>query len=584
MALDGLFLHVVKKELLSIAQNARVDKIHQPSKDEIVINLRGKGMSAKLLLTANANNPRAHFTNIALENPKAPPMFCMLLRKHLSTARLVNIRQEGLDRIIYFDFETVNELGDFVIITIILEIMGRHSNIIVVNQNGKIIDSIKRITEDMSSVRSILPGITYTLPPMQDKVNFFDFDKEEVKKIFIDGKNQDFAKSIVSVFQGVSPLLAREIAHYATGGLDLMKNDVSNFRYERMFEYIQMLGRKIENDDYNFTILLEKDKPKNFYFTDLEQYGSYLGKTQYESASELLDAYYSEKDRVIRVKQRSNDLLKLIVNLNDRVQRKLIVQKSELAESKNRDLYKMYGDLLNSNLFAINKGDKKIELDNYYDPEYKKVIIPLDIMLTPAQNAQKYYTEYRKAKTAEEKLIDLIQRGEEELVYLDSVFDALTRINGESDLLEIRLELIEQGYLKHNKKTHKLLKPLPPIKYKSDDGFTILCGRNNIQNDKLTLRDAKNYDMWLHTQGQAGSHVIIVSDKKEISDRAIEQAAMIAAYNSKSQSSAQVPVDYTYVKNVKKPNGAKPGMVIFDNYYTCYVTPNVDEINKLLVK
>ncbi len=582
MALDGIYLSTLKNEIEKVALNARVDKIYQPSKEEIVIGLRFRGGGVKLLISASASSPRVHFTNIALENPKVPPMFCMLLRKHLSTARLVKVRQLGLDRILFLDFETVNELGDMVIITIAVEIMGRHSNIIIVNQDGKIIDAVKRITDEMSSVRSVLPGMMYELPPAQDKLDLLTAQRDEVLEKFKQVKNQDFAKAIMAVYQGVSPILSREIAEYATGGVDLLKNDVSNFRMNRMFEYIDTLKENLKNGDNQFTIVMEKGKPKDFTVCDIVQYGSFLDKKSFDSPSVLLDNFYSERDRIERMKQRSHDLLKLLVNLTDRITRKLSVQEQELAESENRDTYKIYGDLINANLYQMKKGDKFVTVQNFYDENYDEVTIKLDEALTPAQNAQKYYNEYRKAKTAEEKLVDLIEKGKEELVYIESIFDAVTRTTGESELLEIREELAEQGYLKNYRNKNKMLKAMPPIKYISSDGFTILCGRNNKQNDKLTMKTAKNYDMWVHTQKIAGSHVIIVADGKEIPNKTIEEACIIAAYNSHARESAQVPVDYTLVKNVKKPNGAKPGMVIFVDYQTAYVTPDKELVESLM--
>lgn len=584
MALDGIFLSVLKQDIADTVINARVDKIYQPSKEEIMITLRYRGGSKKLFLSASANSPRIHFTEISLENPKTPPMFCMLMRKHLSTAKLVNVRQLGMDRVLFLDFETVNELGDLVIITIAVEIMGRHSNIIMINQNGKIIDAVKRITDEMSSVRPVLPGMTYVLPPAQEKKDLFASSKEEVLAAFAAGKNQDFAKAIMQVYQGVSPILAREIAHYATGGLQLLKNEVSSFRMERMFAYLEKLKQEITEKKARFTIVLEQGKPKDFTLTEIEQYGSYYDKKYYDTASELLDHFYSERDRVERMKQRSHDLLKLLVNTTERISRKLELQKQELLESENRDLYKIYGDLINANLYSMKKGDHTLTTANFYDENYAEVTILLDELLTPAQNAQKYYTEYRKAKTAEEKLKELIAKSEEELVYLDSIFDAVTRTTGESELLEIREELAEQGYLKNYRNKNKMLKAQPPLRYLSTDGFTILCGRNNKQNDKLTLKTAKNYDLWLHTQKIAGSHVVIVADGKEIPNRTIEEAAVIAAYNSHARDSAQVPVDYTLIRYVKKPNGAKPGMVIFTDYQTAYVTPDADLVARLEVK
>lgn len=584
MALDGIFLNAIKTEIEGRVLEARVDKIYQPSREEIMILLRYRGGSARLLMSASANSPRVHFTTIQLENPKSPPMFCMLLRKHLSAAKLVRVRQLGRDRVLFLDFETVNELGDFVTVTIAVEIMGRHSNLILINQEGRIIDAVKRITDEMSSVRPILPGMIYELPPAQDKLDLFTASQEEILTRLKQSRNQEFSKAIMQVFQGVSPILAREIAHFATGGVELLKNDVSDFRFRRMFEFLERIKQNAQTGGYCFTTVLEQGKPKDFSLVDLEQYGSFLEKRHYETASLLLDYFYSERDRVERMKQRSHDLLKLLVNADERIGRKLLIQKQELADSKNREHYKVCGDLIHANLYALKKGDRYADLQNFYEEDCPQIRVLLDEALTPSQNAQKYYHEYRKAKTAEEKLQKLIAEGEQERLYLDSILDALTRTTGESELLEIREELAEQGYLRSYRNKNKMLKAQPPIQYRSSDGFTIFCGRNNKQNDRLTLKTAHNYDMWLHTQKIAGSHVIIVAEGKKIPDRTIEEAATIAAYHSQARNSSQVPVDYTLIKNVKKPNGAKPGMVIFADYKTAYVTPNPELAEKLFVK
>lgn len=585
MALDGAFLKMIANEINENVINSRVEKISQPSKEEIIISLRYKGGNKKLLLSANANSPRIHFTNIALENPKTPPMFCMLLRKHLNTSRLVAVRQNSLDRILMLDFEAVNELGDLCIITIIIEIMGRHSNIIMINADGKVIDSIKRITNEVSSVRMILPGITYELPPSQNKLNVITSDIDEIMNRFISCNQTDIAKSILNTLEGVSPLLARELANSATKGTSIPKENLSDYYKQRIKEEILKLRDILINNIKNYTVIVnEKQKLRDFTFIDVEQYGSMVTKTSFNNASELLDGFYADRDRIARMKQRSHDLLKLLINATDRITKKLALQKEELAQCKNRETLRVYGDLINSNLYSLEKGQAYAILQNFYEEDLKEVKIKLDKRLTPAQNAQHYYSEYRKAATAEDMLKELMAKSEQELIYLDSVFDAVSRTSGESELLEIREELAEQGYIRATKRKSKMLKAQPPIKYRSSDGFSILCGRNNKQNDKLTLKTAKNYDMWLHTQGIAGSHVIIESDRKEISDQAITEAAIIAAYNSKGRESSQVAVDYTLVKHVKKPTGAKPGMVIFTDYYTAYVTPDAALVNRLLVK
>lgn len=579
MALDGIFLNVVARELIDTALNARVEKIYQPSKEEIIISLRTRGVdgaankSCKLLLCANANNPRIHFTSIAPENPQSPPMFCMLMRKHVNTGRLVAVRQMGLDRVLALDFEAVNELGDIDTVSVYIEIMGRHSNIIIVGSDGKIVDSIKRVTHEVSSVRLVLPGVRYQLPPAQDKVNVFE--NEITADQFMAASSTDVAKSLLATYEGFSPLLAREVAYAALKGQDIDKDRLSDFYKAHIVEELNRLKQSVLSGKVNLTVCVDDSiKLRDFTVMDIEQYGSGPQKLHKETPSELLDWFYAERDQQSRMKQRANDLLKLLFNANERITRKLALQRNELLECANRDKLKVQGDLINANLYRIEKGQREAVIENFYEEGCPEVTISLDARLNPAQNAQRYYNEYKKAQTAEQMLTELIERGEQELNYLDSVYDALSRTNGDSELLEIREELAEQGYIRHTKQRSRMLKAQPPLKYRSSDGFSILCGRNNKQNDKLTLKTARGSDMWLHTQGIAGSHVIIEADGKTISDQAITEAAIIAAYNSKGRSSAQVPVDYTLIKYVKKPNGAKPGMVIFTDYKTAYVTPD----------
>lgn len=594
MALDGAFLRVLANELEEAVQNARVEKISQPSKEEIIISLRFKGGSKKLLLSANADSPRIHFTDIALENPTSPPMFCMLLRKHLNTGRLVSITQNGMDRVLTLNFEAVNELGDLCTVRLIAEIMGRHSNIIMVNESDVVIDSIKRIPNELSSVRMILPGVTYRLPPPQDKLNLVSVGIEEIMARFNKTHAADGAKALMATIEGFSPLLTREIFYIATKGRDIAKEQLSDFYKVRLRDELLAIKAVLEGGERKYTVVTDdKAGLRDFTFVDVTQYGSSVQKTVYESASALLDVFYANRDRVSRMKQRSHDLLRLLINATERIAKKLALQKEELAQCQNRDELKTYGDLLNSNLYTLEKGMSEAVLENFYDENCKMIHIPLDIRKTPAQNAQHYYAEYRKAATAEEKLTELMEKSEQELIYLDSVFDAVSRTGGESELLEIRQELAEQGYIRASKlssrdkqKTgkNKMLKAQPPLKYCSSDGFSILCGRNNKQNDQLSMKLANNHDMWLHTQGIPGSHVIIQSEGKEISVDSITEAACIAAYHSKGQSSAQVAVDYTLIRNVKKPNGAKPGMVIFTDYKTAYVTPDAELVEKLALK
>lgn len=584
MALDGAFLHTIKAQIESEAMGSRIDKIYQPSREEIVLVLRSRGWVGKLLLSAGADSPRIHFTESEMENPKVPPMFCMLLRKHLSGGKLISVRQLGLDRVLYLDFETTNELGDLVTITVAVEIMGRHSNVIVVGPDGKILDAVKRIDRDMSGVRPILPGMTYTLPPQQEKLNLLTAQRDEIKESILNAKGLDIAKSIAAAFEGFSAVLAREAAFYATRGQQADKTKLTDDQWDRLLFYLGRLRENLSENRNVYTVIYDQSgKPKDFSFVEIKQYAALMQSRVFETPSTLLDGFYSERVRIERMKQRSNDLLKMLLNTTERISRKLAAQREELQQCGDREQLKVYGDLISANLYNMQKGQQSVRvLDFYHDNE--EIQIELDPALTPVQNAQKYYKEYHKAATAEKMLTSLIEQGEQELLYVDSVFDAVSRTAGESELLEIRQELSEQGYIKNYKNKNKMLKSQPPLKYRSSDGYLIYCGRNNKQNDQLTLRDARKDDIWMHTQGFAGSHVIIVTDGEtldELPDRTVEEAAMIAAYNSKARDAALVPVDYTQVRNVKKPNGAKPGMVIFDHYFTLYVTPEEEKVRAL---
>ncbi len=584
MALDGAFLYTIKTQIELEAMGSRIDKIYQPSREEIVLVLRSKGGAKRLLLSAGADSPRIHFTQSEMENPKAPPMFCMLLRKHLNGGKLVSVRQLGMDRVLYLNFETTNELGDSIIITIAVEIMGRHSNIIIIGQDGKILDAVKRIDREMSGVRPILPGMSYTLPPQQEKCNLLQAEREEIQNGILNAKGLDLSKSVAAALEGFSAVLAREAAFYATHGQQTDKTQLTADQWDRLLFYLLRLRENLLEHRNTYTIVYDTNgKPKDFSFVEIKQYAALMQSRSFETPSALLDSFYSERARIERMKQRSNDLLKMLLSATERLSRKLAAQREELIQCGDREQLKIYGDLISSSLYSMEKGQQSVTLPDFYH-DNEEVTIALDPALTPVQNAQKYYKEYRKAVTAEKMLRKLIEQGEQELTYIDSVFDAVSRTVGESELLEIRQELSEQGYLKHYKNKNKMLKVQPPLKYRSSDGYLIYCGRNNKQNDKLTLREARGDDIWMHTQGFAGSHVIIAAEGKvldELPDKTIEEAAMIAAYNSKARSAALVPVDYTQVRNVKKPNGAKPGMVIFDHYFTLYVTPEEDAVKAL---
>lgn len=584
MALDGAFLYAVKNEL-EILKGGRVDKIHQPSREEIIINMRTQDGAKKLYMSSSADSARVHITEMNVDNPKVPPMFCMLLRKHLNGGKLIDIRQDILERILFFDFECTNELGDRVIITIAVEIMGRHSNIIIINQDGKIIDSIKRVDAEMSRERLVLPNMIYELPPRAKRVNFLKDSDSDMINAIKNAKPAELSKVLMKTFEGISPIVAREWAFYTSKGTELCSDDMTDEHFSRLIFIIhQTADSLIHGTERKYYIIKDRNGLlKDFSFMRISQYGNLMITSETDSACQTLDMFYCQRDNMSRLKQRANDLFRLLSNTADRISKRISNQKDELAQCSNKDTWKLYGDLISSNIYRLQKGMKSALLENFYDESYPQISIKLDDRKTPSQNAQHYYNEYRKAVTAEKKLSEQIKFGEEELAYIDSVFDSLTRAESESEVIELRVELIEQGYIKSRMKG-KIPKIQPPAEYISSDGYTILAGRNNKQNDKLTLKTAEKNDIWCHTKNITGSHVIISANGEMPPQKTIEEACIIAAFNSKARESSQVPVDYCLARYVKKPNGAKPGMVIFTNNKTLYVKPDRELAEKLRKK
>ncbi len=573
MAFDGVMMHYVKEEIKSVALDARVSQIHQPNRDELVIALRTKNGNKKLLVSSRANSPRICFTEHSIENPATPPMLCMLLRKRLGGAKLVDVRQIELERIMFLDFIATNELGDKVKLTLCVEIMGKYSNIILIDENDNIVDALKRVDFTMSTQRLVLPNIKYELPPKQDKLCILECSgRDIVEKAINTPAEMRLSKALLSAMQGVSPIITRELEYMV--GVD-SNRELTVIDKLKLIEKVDKLKEYIVSGEKSPTMMIKPEgKPFDISFMDIMQYGEMASKKRFLDFSTLLDSFYYERDKAERMKVKGQDLLRLCSNIQDKLSRKIAVQEKELKDSLNRDKLRKKGDLLQANMYKMVRGQSFIDVEDYYDNN-KIVRIKLSPTLNPSQNVQKYYKDYRRAKTREEMLTVQIAKAKTELQYISAVQESLGRAESERELTEIRQELVDEGYLKNRnpKGRNKALKLLPPKEYTSSDGFTIYVGRNNKQNDKLTLKTARNYDMWLHTKDIPGSHVIIVSDNREITDTAILEAASLAAYNSKAKESDNVPVDYTIVKNVSKPSGAKPGMVIYVNNKTVYVTP-----------
>lgn len=576
MALDGVFLRHIKNELQTALADSRVDKVYQPSNDEIVLTMRSRDSgSKKLLLSARANSPRINITSQTPENPQTPPMLCMLLRKRLAGARLREIRQPELERILFLDFEGKNELGDTVMMTLAVEIMAQYSNVIFIDGEGMIIDALKRVDPTMSSKRLVLPNVRYELPPKQNKLNMLEVSAEEIlSAIKAYPKNADLSKAILATVQGVSPIICREVAHLTGRGNDVFSKELTAEDEKRLLYF---LNRTIETaKNISGSPILIKDntgKPTDISFLDITQYGNSVSIEHPESFCSLLDEFYSRRDSIERMRARSQDLSKLLTNLCERISRKIIAQQAELTACVDREHLRICGDILEANLYRIKKGDEFCEAENFYDENLAKIKIKLNPALSPTQNAQKYYKDYRKAKTAEQMLKVQLEKAHEELQYLEAVLDSLGRAETERELNEIRTELAEQGYIRTNRKKQKKEATLPPLEYKSKSGFTILVGRNNRQNDKLTLKQADKNDLWFHTKEIPGSHTIIVTNGQTPDDDTILYAASLAAYHSKARNAGKVPVDYTKIRYVSKPQGSKPGMVIYVNQKTLYVEP-----------
>ncbi len=582
MALDGITLGLIKTEIETYILGSKIEKIHQPSRNELVFILRTRNGGYRLYLSCDGQSPRVHLTRYNLENPKVPPMFCMLLRKRLCGATLTNIKQIGNDRILIFEFDGTTEIGDKTKYYIVCEIMGQRSNIILCDADYMIIDAVKRVDEEKSPIREILPGLKYKLPPLQEKCDILTDNVDFILNTIISHPEKLISKAVLESIEGFSPIVGREIAYRTVYG-DKQVGLLSELEKERLKNEIFVIKTDIVNDKL---YLLESVDgiPFDFSFSNIRQYGTSLVKKEYDSVSELLDDFYFEKDKINRIKRKASDIFKLLNCAVERTSRKINNRKSELLKSENREQTRIYAELITANQYHLTEKSSVYKLENYYDNN-NIVEIPANPALTPLQNAQKYFKEYKKAVNAEKMLHNLIEEGEQELIYLDSVLDILSRTETEREISEIRGELEQGGYIKKKKgNKNKKEKPLPPIEYRSTDGFRILVGRNNIQNDVLTLKTAMNYDLWLHVQKNAGSHTVIVADKKEISETAIIEAACIAAYHSKAYASSSVAVDYTLIKNIKKPVGAKPGKVIYNTYNTIYVTPSKEVIEKLRVE
>lgn len=580
MAFDTICVKKIVDELSATILGGRIDKVHQPEKDELMVSVRTLSGGYKLVLSASANNARVHFSEFSKENPKTPPMFCMLLRKHLSSGKIVKISQPGFERVIEFDIESYNDLGDLTTKHLICEIMGRNSNIILCSEDYRIIDAAKHIDFSLSSVRQVLPGMQYQTPPAQDKIPILDFEK--IKDVKLDFSNLASTpdKAIMQAVSGISPAVAREIVFNALGTNSLVVGELSYESKKQIEKRLLDFAKSIQFDPC--IIFDPNGKPLDFSAVAITYFGGSYKTEHFESMSDVISKFYFERDQKERMRQKSADLLKLLNNNLERLAKKLVIQEKTLKDAENKEKYKIYGDLVTANLYRIEKGSEEVTVENYYEPDCPQVTIQLSPQLSAAKNAQRYYKLFTKLKNAEVEMDKQRKATLSDIEYLESTLCSLENAQTESDLNLIRQELSEEGYIKRTKIGKREEKKVSkPMHFVSSDGFDIYVGKNNTQNDYLTLKFANSGDIWFHTKQIHGSHTIIkLGIDKDVPKETMLEAAKLAAYYSKARESSQVPVDYTQIKNVRKPNGAKPGMVIYDNYNTVYVTPQNMEQEK----
>ncbi|MEE0112361.1 MAG: NFACT RNA binding domain-containing protein [Eubacteriales bacterium] len=587
MPLDALCLSGVVHELQNALSGAKIDKIYQPGRDEVVLALRAPAGNVKLLLSANPSHPRAHLTQISRENPDKPPMFCMLLRKHLSGARLLELVQPPMERVVDLRLEALDELGDRVERRLVLEAMGRHSNLILLDGEGRIMDCLRRVDSDMSARRQVLPGLFYRLPPAQEKLDPSSLDRAALESALAAAPEESQAdKWLLDTFGGLSPLICHELAFRAGGATDARLHQMGEGGRSRLLDELEGLLRSVQENSFTPVMLEKEGHPSDFTFQPISQYGPAVSCVPFPSFSALLDRFYEQRENQERVRQRGQDLIRSVTNARDRAARKIGLQEQELAATRDRERLRQFGDIITSNLHAMEKGMSRLTAADFYDPECPQIHIPLDPILTPQQNAAKYYKEYNKAKTAESILTLQLEKGRRDLDYLNSVLEAIALAEGERDLQEIRQELTDTGYLRRPSKARDRGKRVAskPMEFRSSSGLRISVGKNNTQNDLLTTKQAFKSDLWFHTQKIHGSHVILWTEGGQPDLTSIQEAAQLAAWFSQGRESGKVAVDYTPVKYVKKPGGARPGMVVYTTYETAYVAPDGELARRLRVK
>ncbi len=577
MAFDGIVIANLAKELNEHILNGRISKIAQPENDELLLTIKGNSGQVRLLLSASASLPLIYLTKTNKPSPMTAPNFCMLLRKHIANGRITKITQPHMERIINFEIEHLNELGDLCHKRLIIEIMGKHSNIIFCDEEGKIIDSIKHIPAQVSSVREVLPGRMYFIPETQEKYNPLETSQAEfLDKVF--SKPQNLAKSIYTTYTGISPVIASELCHRADLEGERPTAAVSEEERLHLYHHFDWLMEDVREGRFTPNIIKNGKQPVEFAAVSLTQYAE-MDVTEYDDISQVLETFYADKDIYTRIRQKSVDLRKVVNTVLERSRKKYDLQLKQLKDTDKRDKYKVYGELINTYGYGLAEGAKSLTALNYYTNE--EITIPLDAQLTPLENAQKYFDRYNKLKRTYEALTELIKETQEEMEHLESISASLDIAISEDDLTQIKQELTQFGYIKkkHTGKKEKIKSK--PFHYLSTDGFHIYIGKNNFQNDELTFKFATGSDWWFHAKGIPGSHVVVKTNGEELPDRAFEEAGRLAAYYSKGRENDKVEIDYLEKKNVKKPNGSKPGFVVYYTNYSLVATPDVSDLTLL---
>ena len=578
MAFDGITIANIASELNHTIVGGKINKIAQPEADELMITVKNNRTQYRLFLSASASLPLIYLTGENKQGPLTAPNFCMLLRKHIGSARILSVTQPGLERILIFELEHLNELGDICRKKLIVEIMGKHSNIIFCQEDDTIIDSIKHISANMSSVREVLPGRTWFIPHTQDKMDPLSMSREAFTETVF-GKNLHVFKAVYTSLTGFSPLIAEELC--VRSGIDPKRQaqELEETEKETLWQTTDDLVDRIRRQDFSPVIVYQEEEPLEFAAFPLTKYQDQKS-VSYESISQVLESYYSMKNKITLIRQKSADLRRIVTTAIERTSKKYELQQKQQKDTEKKEKYRIYGELLNTYGYHLEEGARSLEALNYYTNEM--ITIPLDEHLSAAENAKKYFDRYTKLKRTEEALNELLEETRSDLEHLESIRTSLDIALDEDDLVEVREELMEYGYLRRKGSSGKKKKIVSrPFHYRSSDGFDIYVGKNNFQNDELSFKFASGNDWWFHAKGQPGSHVIVKSNGEELPDRTFEEAARLAAFYSKGRQAPKVEIDYTQKKNLKKPNGAKPGFVIYHTNYSMIAEPKIHEIEEI---